>query len=73
MDPVKEYKHLMTRRHFFGKAAHGLGAAALGSLLPKSVRAAISPTEGMARIGGLPSVPHFAPKATRGIWLFTAG
>ena len=33
MDPFTESQLLMNRRHFFGKMAAGLGAAALGSLL----------------------------------------
>ncbi len=55
----------ITRRHFFAKTAGGLGAIALGSLLP---RAAIAATP-----GGLPSFPNFAPKAKRVIYLFQSG
>src|SRR6267143_224025 len=56
----------MTRRHFFGRGALGLGTAALASLLParEAVAATASPT------GGLPDLPHFAPKAKRAIYLF---
>jgi hypothetical protein len=57
----------MTRRHFFGAGALGLGAAALASLLPG--RAGGAPE----RFGGLPSLPHFAPKAKRAIYLFMNG
>ncbi|MFO0845072.1 MAG: DUF1501 domain-containing protein [Gemmataceae bacterium] len=57
----------MTRRHFFGAGALGLGTAALASLLPGRAAAASE------RFGGLPSLPHFAPKAKRAIYLFMNG
>jgi hypothetical protein len=55
----------LTRRHFFGLQAKGIGIAALASLLGQQARA--------ARVGGLPGVPHFAPKAKRVIYLFQSG
>ena len=67
MDPKSEHQDLLTRRHFFGNAGLGLGSAALASLLGKQLPAA-TPID-----GGLPGVPHFAPKAKRAIWLFMAG
>jgi hypothetical protein len=57
----------MTRRHFFGRSALGLGTAALASLLGERAQAAPS---GVSRTGGLPGLPHFAPKAKRAIYLF---
>src|SRR5438132_7779114 len=56
----------ITRRHFFGRGALGLGTAALAALLPARAAGAAttSPT------GGLPGLPHFAPKAKRAIYLF---
>ncbi len=51
----------MTRRHFFGKSALGLGTVALSNLLAKD------------RVGGLNGIPHFAPKAKRVIYLFQSG
>jgi len=54
MDCCKE-----TRRYFFGRAATGLGIAALTDLLQADQ--------------GLPGVPHFAPKAKRVIYLFQSG
>jgi hypothetical protein len=53
----------LTRRHFFGRAATGIGAAALGSLLSRDLKAA----------GALPGLPHFPPKARRVIYLFQSG
>lgn len=53
----------LTRRHFLSRASTGIGAAALASLLHPS----LSATTGDA------SLPHFAPKAKRVIWLTQAG
>ncbi|GAG01625.1 unnamed protein product, partial [marine sediment metagenome] len=68
MDPIQDHLQAMTRRHFFGGTGLGLGSAALASLLPNHVAAA--PT---VATGGLPGLPHFAPKAKRAIYLFMAG
>jgi hypothetical protein len=57
MDP-----HLLTRRYFFGKAAAGLGTAALASLLQADEFA-----------GAMPGIPHFPPTAKRVIYLFQSG
>src|SRR5215475_8682362 len=54
----------ITRRAFFGKAATGLGTAALASLMERDLHAAT---------GGLPGLPHFAPRAKRVIYLFQSG
>jgi hypothetical protein len=54
----------LTRRHFFGRSATGLGLASLASLLR---------AEEPKRFGGLDGVPHFAPKAKRVIYLFQSG
>src|SRR5436853_6035886 len=66
MNPIREHAQLMTRRHFFGRGALGLGLAALTTLDPPRLFAgpAAPPT------GGLPGLPHFAPKAKRAIYLF---
>ncbi len=55
----------MTRRHFFGRSAHGIGVAALAHLMSKNLGATVH--------GGLPGLPHFAPKAKRVIYLFQSG
>ena len=68
MDPVYEHLQTMTRRHFFGRSALGLGTAALASLLPREACADAQP-----QTGGLPGLPHFAPKAKRAIYLFMNG
>ena len=66
MNPISEYGQALTRRHFFGHSALGLGTAALASLLPARPSSAVAS-------GGLPALPHFAPKAKRAIYLFMAG
>ncbi len=69
MHPIHDHIQAITRRHFFRRGALGLGTAALASLLPAKPQAA----EVKAAIGGLPGLPHFAPKAKRAIYLFTNG
>ena len=68
MNPVQEYLALQTRRQFFGRAAMGLGTAALTSLT-NDARAVST----QSQTGGLVDMPHFAPKAKRAIYLFLAG
>ncbi|MCP3690913.1 MAG: DUF1501 domain-containing protein, partial [Planctomycetaceae bacterium] len=60
-----------TRRHFFGRAAAGIGTAALSSLLNPELFSATSDSQGV--VGGMPDLPHFAPKAKRVIYLFMSG
>jgi len=60
----------MTRRHFFGRNATGIGLAALAGLLGPELRA---DTPQHKVFGGLPGLPHFAPKARRVIYLFQSG
>jgi hypothetical protein len=59
-----------TRRHFFGRQATGIGMAALAGLLGRQLRA---DTPQHKVFGGLPGLPHFAPKARRVIYLFQSG
>jgi hypothetical protein len=58
----------MTRRHFFGLQAKGIGIAALAGLLGEDARGAEA-----GYVGGLPGIPHFPPKAKRVIYLFQSG
>jgi len=57
----------MTRRHFFGRTAVGLGSAALAHLL------AADAARGAALPGGVMSDFHHPPKAKRVIYLFMSG
>src|SRR5881397_986048 len=61
----------ITRRHFFGRCALGLGSIALASLLDERRLAA----EQITALGNplAPKRPHFAPRAKSIIYLFMAG
>ena len=72
MHPFDESVLMETRRQFFGQAARGLGVAALATMLgDRSLLAGRAPTA--RAIGGLPGLPHFAPKAKRAIYLHMVG
>ncbi|MCA9139433.1 MAG: DUF1501 domain-containing protein [Planctomycetales bacterium] len=60
------------RRQFFGRASTGIGIAALSALLNRDLHSSET-TSGASRIGGLPGIPHFAPKAKRVIYLLQSG
>jgi hypothetical protein len=55
----------LTRRHFFGKLASGVGGAALSTLLTRDLAAGGSEVPAQ--------LTHFAPKARRVIYLFQSG
>ena len=63
----------LNRRTFLANSGVGLGTAALNSLLSgERIAAAKSPAQ-PSLVGGLPGLPHFAPKAKRVIFLCMAG
>ena len=70
MDPRREYQRSMTRRSFFRASGTGIGFAALATLLREDLGAVQTGSEA---IGGLPDLPHFAPKAKRVIYLCMSG
>ena len=59
-----------TRRQFFARGAHGIGGIALASLLAEH---GLGSPKAEASSGGLPGLPHFAPKAKRCIYLHAMG
>src|SRR6059058_5632367 len=65
MNPCLENRLLINRRQFFGRTSVGLGTAALATLL--------GPASADTTAGGLPGLPHFAPKAKRVIYLLQGG
>ncbi|MEO7598599.1 MAG: DUF1501 domain-containing protein, partial [Opitutus sp.] len=77
MDPLRAREHHIARREFLQRGAVGLGTAALAYLLGRNgLSAAVSAVSGPTephRFGGLPGVPHMAPKAKRVINLFMNG
>ena len=69
MDPLEK---LLTRRRFLELTGSGIGTAALATLFHDDLLAQAPGAEGLP-IGGLPGLPHFAPKAKRVIYLFQSG
>ena len=65
MDPLLESQLLTNRRHFFGKAATGLGIPALAHLLNSNAPASEDEVLASART--------IAPKAKRVVYLFQNG
>jgi len=70
MYPFEDPRLELTRRHFFGRTAAGIGAAALAQLLQRDLPAVETDT---SRQSGLPGLPHFAPRAKRVIYLMQSG
>jgi len=69
MQPIEDHLANLTRRSFIGRGAHGIGSLALGSLFLQSMFARGS--HGASPLGGgIPGLPHFAPKAKRVLCLF---
>ncbi len=69
MDPSDKALLVETRRQILARGARGLGSLALFSLLAENSRA----SNAKQVFGGLPGVPHFAPKAKRAIYLHMLG
>jgi hypothetical protein len=67
MNPLLETHLAITRRHFFGRAATGVGIAALASLLNDESRGQSESS------GGLAKFPNYKPTAKRVIYLFQSG
>jgi uncharacterized protein (DUF1501 family) len=70
MHPEDESVLAETRRQFFGRGARGLGSLALFSLLAENTAKGANDPKAT---GGLPGLPHFAPKAKRAIYLHMLG
>ncbi len=58
----------MTRRHFLSRTGNGIGVAALSALLPGCFSEQTQVAE-----SGFRSLPHYAPRAKRIIYLFQSG
>ncbi|MFI5386762.1 MAG: DUF1501 domain-containing protein [Fimbriimonadales bacterium] len=70
MDPILRIQDELNRRTFL-KLTGGVGMAALFSLMSGDALASQAPKR--QRVGGLPGVPHFKPKANRVIYLHQSG
>ena len=68
MKPQTELEKLLSRRRFLEISGTGIGAAALATLMSEDLLA-----QAPLSSGGLPGLPHFAPKAKRVIYLFQGG
>lgn len=66
MNPLEAYNSAQTRRQFFRKSGTGLGMAAMASLVGEKGFAAAQPMGNM-------SIPQFAPKAKRAIYISPIG
>lgn len=74
MDTFQKFQQRMTRRQFFGRAANGLGTAALSSMLGQSFLSQVARAMSTGDTSGVTAaLPNFAPKAKRAIFLFMAG
>ena len=73
ISPLDQNRLHLTRRHLFGKAATGIGTGALASLLGESALGAPPNLPASTAHGGLPGLPHHAPKAKNIIYLFQNG
>src|SRR5262249_16858941 len=71
MNLFEEFNQQLTRRHFFGRSARGIGTLALGSLLRNDLFAASA--QAPAASHGVINPLHFAPTAKRIIYLFQSG
>ncbi len=66
MNPLEQYNQALTRRQFFRKSGTGLGMAAMASLLGQQGYGAL---ESMGNM----TLPQFAPKAKRAIYISLIG
>ncbi len=74
MSPYEEAVILETRRQFFSRTARGLGAAALATMFGRDAAAAAASGPAPEKyLGGLPDLPHFAPKAKRAVYMHMLG
>ncbi len=70
MHPSEEAIRIETRRQFFRRGANGIGGLVLAGMMGED-GFGNTPSERVA--GGLPHLPHFAPKAKRCIYLHMMG
>jgi hypothetical protein len=69
MHPFDEKLLVQTRRQLLARGGRGLGSLALWTLLERHATA----TAEKKAVGGIPGLPHFAPKAKRAIYLHMLG
>ena len=72
MDPILSIQDELNRRTFL-KLSGGMGMAALFSLLGTDALGSVEAPGQHKRVGGMPGLPHFKPKANRVIYLHQSG
>jgi hypothetical protein len=73
MHPESTWQQRLLRRDILAGTGLGLGAAALATLLGPAAATSAAETAEPTRQGGLPGVPHFAPRARHVIYLCQSG
>ena len=73
MNPFEEAVIFETRRQFFSRTARGLGVAALATMFGRDLALSAAGPAADKYIGGLPALPHFAPKAKRAVYMHMLG
>ena len=73
MQPLLNFLQHQSRRSFLKNTGLAAGRIALGSLLFPEILRGSTQAQPMRSHPGLPSLPHFAPKARRLIYLFMNG
>ena len=73
MNPFDEAALYETRRQFFSRTARGLGVAALATMFGQDLRLSAAGAAPDKHFGGLPTLPHFAPKAKRAVYMHMLG
>lgn len=71
MDPRLEQLRIASRRQFFQQGGVSIGTAALATLVGQSATSSAKSVQ--ATSPGLPSLPHFAPRAKRVIYMMQSG
>ncbi len=72
VDPILQLQDTINRRTFL-KRGTGLGLAALFTMMGTDAFGFADSTQKFKRVGGLPELPHFTPKAKRVIYLHQSG
>jgi len=73
-DEILKHLNNNNRRHFLKKLGLGIGGLALGSMLdPRDILGSQKTIENIPLGPSSLSLPHFAPKAKRVIYLFQSG
>ncbi len=73
MTPFEHAILYETRRQFFSRTSRGLGVAALATMFGRDAALSAAGPAPDQPVGGLPNLPHFAPKAKRAVYMHMLG